>query len=122
MLNDSKIINYMKKYIMTYLNSKLSKSDDELLLRENVTLKEPSLYHVIMLNDDYTSMDFVILILQNIFYKTVSESQNLMIEVHTKGKSIVGTFTYDVAHTKVSQVKEFSKKDGFPLKCIIEEK
>jgi len=95
------------------------KIHEEVLLKDKV--KPPSMYHVVMLNDDYTTMDFVIWILQEVFYKSASESQEIMLAVHTKGKCQVGTYTYDVAKSKVIQVKELAKKEGYPLTCDIRE-
>ncbi len=103
-----------------FLSSSIEHQDD-ILLKDQSSIRFPRMYQVIMLNDDYTTMDFVILVLQDVFFKTAPESQEIMIEVHTKGKSVVGIYTYDVAQTKSLQVKELAKKEGFPLRCVLEE-
>ena len=106
---------------MNHFLSSFTEHQDDILLKDQTSIRFPRMYHVVMLNDDYTTMDFVILVLQDVFFKTAPESQEIMIEVHTKGKSVVGVYTYDVAQTKILQVKELAKKEGFPLSCVLEE-
>lgn len=106
---------------MNHFFSESTEHQDDLLLKDHTSLRFPRMYNVIMLNDDYTTMDFVIWVLQDVFFKTAPDSQEIMIEVHTKGKSVVGVYTYDVAQTKILQVKELAKKEGFPLTCVLEE-
>jgi ATP-dependent Clp protease adaptor protein ClpS len=84
-------------------------------------LKRPKMFHVILLNDDYTTMDFVIEVLVNIFHKSGAEATKIMLDVHEKGKGIVGVYTYDIAITKVVQTEELAKEREFPLKVIMEE-
>lgn len=84
-------------------------------------IDEPRLYKVILLNDDYTTMDFVVEVLINIFHKTIEEANKIMLDVHKKGKGIVGVYSYDIAITKINQVHLEAKKQEFPLKCSIEE-
>jgi len=73
-----------------------------------------------MLNDDYTTMDFVIHVLQKIFHKSFSEANRIMLHVHHKGRGDCGTYPYDIATTKIAQVAEYAKKNDMPLKCIME--
>jgi ATP-dependent Clp protease adaptor protein ClpS len=80
----------------------------------------PSLYKVILLNDDFTPMDFVILILKKFFAKTDGESQRIMLEVHSSGAAIAGIYTFEMAETKIYLVNEFSRRHKYPLKCIME--
>lgn len=80
----------------------------------------PSLYKVILLNDDFTPMDFVISILKKFFSKSDGEAQRIMLEVHQNGAAIAGVYTFEVAETKVYLVNEFSRRHKFPLKCIME--
>lgn len=80
-------------------------------------LKRPFLYEVILLNDDYTTMDFVIDILIEVFQKSKEEASFIMLDVHLKGKGTVGVYTYDIANTKVIKVEELARKRGFPLKA-----
>jgi ATP-dependent Clp protease adaptor protein ClpS len=80
-------------------------------------LQAPRKYKVIMHNDDYTTMEFVILVLQKLFNKTTSEAQAIMLEVHTRGFGICGIYTYEVAESKVAKVTKYARENGHPLKC-----
>lgn len=91
------------------------KFDDEL------ATKEPKLYKVLLLNDDYSSMEFVIDILMTIFHKSYAESEAIMIEVHKKQRGLCGVYTYEIAETKVAQVTKIAREQGFPLKAVMEE-
>jgi len=86
-----------------------------------LALDEPTLYKVLLHNDDYTSMDFVIDILMNVFHKSLAQAEQIMIQVHKEGKGTCGIFTYEIAETKVHQVKELAKSSGFPLLATMEE-
>ena len=86
-----------------------------------LALDEPTLYKVLLHNDDYTSMDFVIEILMNIFHKSLAQAEQIMIQVHKEGKGTCGIFTYEIAETKVHQVKKMAKSSGFPLLATVEE-
>jgi len=90
-------------------------------LENNLELQEPKKYKVILLNDNYSTMDFVIEILTKIFRKTVDEATQIMLEVHEKGQGICGIYSYEIAQTKVAQVDINAKKAQFPLKAILEE-
>lgn len=79
----------------------------------------PPLYQVVLLNDDYTPMDFVILVLKSFFRKDETEAQKLMMQVHTQGAAVAGVYTFEVAETKVFQVNEFSRRHRHPLKCTM---
>jgi ATP-dependent Clp protease adaptor protein ClpS len=82
--------------------------------------KKPSLYKVLILNDDYTPMEFVVLVLEKYFSKGREEATRIMLHVHHKGVGICGVFTYEVAETKVTQVMDFSRQHGHPLQCTME--
>jgi ATP-dependent Clp protease adaptor protein ClpS len=84
-------------------------------------IREPKMYRVILHNDDYTTMDFVIEVLMSIFNKTVSDASRIMLDVHKKGKGICGVYTYDLAATRVARVHQLAHKREFPLKCSLEE-
>lgn len=84
-------------------------------------LREPGMYRVIMHNDHYTTMDFVVEVLQSVFRKNIQEASDLMMTIHKSGSAICGIFTYDIAATKVSKVHRLAKAHGFPLRCSIEE-
>ena len=82
--------------------------------------KKPSMYKVLMLNDDYTPMEFVVLVLEQFFEKQHEEAIQIMLHVHQKGVGICGVFTYEVAETKVTQVMDFARKHEHPLQCTLE--
>jgi ATP-dependent Clp protease adaptor protein ClpS len=90
-------------------------------LSEEIEVKFPKRYKVLILNDDYTSMEFVIDILMNVFHKTFEQAEAIMLDVHKKDKGVCGIYTYEIAETKVLTVHKRAKESGFPLKCIIEE-
>lgn len=94
--------------------------DSHLKLKSRPKLDEPKLYKVILHNDDYTPMHFVVDILMTIFNKSAAEATKIMLEVHKKGAGICGVYTYDVAVTKVLQVNQEAKQNQFPLKCSCE--
>jgi ATP-dependent Clp protease adaptor protein ClpS len=94
-------------------------SDGELALDESVRTQKPKMFWVILLNDDYTPMDFVILVLMDIFHKSLEEATKLMWDVHKKGRGLCGLYPYSVAQTKAHLVKELSKKHKHPLECIL---
>jgi len=81
---------------------------------------EPPMYKVILLNDDYTTMDFVVTVLKQVFRKKDSEAQQVMMEVHSKGSGIAGIFTKDIAETKISKTHQLARQSEFPLKCCLE--
>jgi ATP-dependent Clp protease adaptor protein ClpS len=90
-------------------------------VEDEFDLKEPKKYKVFLLNDDFSTMDFVIEVLVKIFRKPLEESKTLMLEIHQKGKALCGIYTSEIAFTKVTQVKTMAKKQQFPLKAIAEE-
>jgi ATP-dependent Clp protease adaptor protein ClpS len=87
---------------------------------KKVKLQPPKMYKVVMHNDDYTTMEFVILVLQKFFNKSFPEAQAIMLEVHTRGFGICGVFTYEVAESKVAKVIKYARDNGHPLKCSTE--
>jgi ATP-dependent Clp protease adaptor protein ClpS len=82
--------------------------------------KRPSLYKVLLLNDDYTPMEFVVHVLEKYFSKGREEATRIMLHVHHKGVGICGVYTYEVAETKVTQVMDFARQHGHPLQCTME--
>jgi len=90
------------------------------LIRPEEKLKTPSLYQVVILNDDFTPQDYVVHVLMVFFRKTREVATQLMLEVHQKGQGIAGVFTKEIAETKAAQVNEHSKTNHYPLKCVIE--
>jgi ATP-dependent Clp protease adaptor protein ClpS len=81
---------------------------------------EPELYKVVLLNDHYTTMDFVVEVIRVVFHKTAGEATRIMLDVHKKGKGVVGVYPLDIATTKVRQVEERAREREFPLECVIE--
>jgi ATP-dependent Clp protease adaptor protein ClpS len=90
--------------------------------REKATekVKEPEEYRVILLNDHYTSMDFVVEVLMIIFHKNFEDANKIMLDVHKKGKGLVGLYSWDIAATKMEQVHMAARANEFPLRCIVE--
>ena len=84
-------------------------------------LKKPPLYRVVLLNDDYTPMEFVVEVLQKVFSMDRTNATRIMLEVHTKGKGICGVYTYEIAETKVAQVTGLAQQHQHPLLCTMEE-
>ena len=93
----------------------------EIELDDELDLQEPKKYKVFLLNDDYSTMDFVIDVLVKVFRKTVDESSVIMLNIHNNGREICGLYTHEIAATKVAQVKTLSREKGFPLKAVMEE-
>lgn len=83
--------------------------------------KQPPLYRVVLLNDDYTPMEFVVEILEDFFRMDRPTATRVMIEVHTRGKGICGVYTYEIAETKVAQVTAYARQHQHPLMCTLEE-
>jgi len=83
-------------------------------------IKKPPLYKVVLLNDDFTPMDFVVDVLKLFFSMAHDRATQIMLHVHTRGKGVCGVFTYEIAETKVAQVNEFARQNEHPLKCTME--
>jgi ATP-dependent Clp protease adaptor protein ClpS len=96
-----------------------TKTDYELY--EETELRYPKKYKVYLLNDDYTSMEFVIDILMSVFHKSYEEAEAIMLEVHKNERGLCGVYTHEIAETKVMQVTRRAKDNGFPLKATMEE-
>lgn len=92
--------------------------DIEVRTRQEVNI--PALYKVFLLNDDYTTMDFVVRILETVFHKPPAEATQVMLHVHKKGMGLCGVYTRDIAETKVATVHEMAGGRGFPLRCLME--
>ncbi|WP_156453303.1 ATP-dependent Clp protease adapter ClpS [Polycladidibacter hongkongensis] len=96
--------------------------DLSVITREKPKVKRPSLYRVLLLNDDFTPMEFVIQILEQFFHKSVEDATEIMLHVHHHGVGECGIYTYEVAETKVTQVMDFARKHQHPLQCVMEKK
>ncbi|MAI58059.1 MAG: ATP-dependent Clp protease adapter ClpS [Rhodobacteraceae bacterium] len=94
--------------------------EQDVMLETRPKTKRPPLYKVLLLNDDYTPMEFVVIVLERFFGKTHTQAFEIMLVVHKKGLAVVGVFSHEVAETKVSQVMDFSRKHQHPLVCTME--
>jgi ATP-dependent Clp protease adaptor protein ClpS len=101
-------------------NNKPNNSEGDLALDKRTKTKKPSLYRVIMLNDDYTPMEFVVLILQRFFGHNTQSAQKIMLHVHQKGVGVCGIYTYEVAEAKINQVMTFARQNEHPLQLQME--
>lgn len=90
------------------------------LERRTERVKPPSMYQVLMLNDDYTPMEFVVVVIQEFFGKDLAEATQIMLKIHVDGRGVCGVYPKDIAATKVDQVLEAAHKAGHPLKCVSE--
>lgn len=98
-----------------------SEQDGSILEVEKTRLKPPPLYKVMLLNDDYTPMDFVVVVLQTVFALSREKATQVMLQVHREGMGVCGTYTREVAAAKVDQVLDIARRHQHPLKCTMEE-
>jgi len=94
--------------------------DTGVVIEEKPKTQKPAMYKVLMLNDDYTPMEFVVLVLERFFAKSREEATQIMMHVHRRGVGICGVFTFEVAETKVTQVMDLAKRHQHPLQCVLE--
>jgi ATP-dependent Clp protease adaptor protein ClpS len=108
---------------MTERNSSPTGTDDfDVAVQEaKPKLKRPPLYRVVLINDDYTPMEFVVEVLQTVFGMERNKATRVMLEVHTKGKGVCGVYSYEIAETKVAQVTSIAQQQQHPLLCTMEE-
>ena len=103
------------------MDEKTPRSIDDLAVQEaKPQLQKPQLYKVILLNDDYTPMEFVVIVLERFFYKNREQATQIMLHVHMKGLGVCGVYTHEVAETKVRQVLSFAEENQHPLQCTME--
>jgi ATP-dependent Clp protease adaptor protein ClpS len=95
-------------------------TDGEILERTKRETRKPELYKVLLLNDDYTTMDFVVDVLESIFHKAPADAFRIMMAVHTQGKGLCGVYPHEVAETKVEAVVELARDNGYPLRAAME--
>lgn len=95
-------------------------SGTQTLVQSKPRLKEPPQYKVILLNDDFTPMDFVVHVLSKFFNKSQDEAQKIMLQVHHQGSGVAGVFSHEIAETKTYLVNDYSRKNKHPLKCVME--
>ena len=96
-------------------------SGGEVKERPQAKTRKPQLFHVILYNDDYTTMEFVVHVLESVFQKGPAEAFRVMMDVHRRGRGVCGAYTYEVAETKVATVHEMARGEGFPLRAGLEE-
>ncbi len=113
----------LKKDLMITMSDTIDDPDfdDDIAVQEaQPRLKQPPLYKVVLLNDDYTPMEFVVHVLEKFFNMQRELAVHVMLDIHTKGKGICGTYSRDIAETKVTQVNEYSRENEHPLLCTME--
>ena len=98
----------------------MAKEQSGLKERQRVDLKEPRRYKVIIYNDDFTTMEFVVMILKQVFFKSEEEAQALMLQVHHSDKAVVGIYSYDIAVSKVNKATSMAREKGYPLRLTVE--
>lgn len=96
-------------------------SGTETVQRQRVRIKRPKHYRVVLLNDDYTSMEFVVLVLETVFQKNPAEAVQIMMHVHRRGRGVCGVYTKEIAEAKVTQVHQLAREREYPLRCVMEE-
>ena len=96
------------------------REDGQLAVQDKVRTKRPPMYAVVLLNDDYTPMEFVVHVLERFFQKNRDEATQIMLHVHRRGVGVCGLYTYEVAETKVTQVMDLARQNQHPLQCTIE--
>ena len=94
--------------------------EEQKQVRDKEELKEPSLYKVLLHNDDYTTMDFVVMVLETVFNKDTTEATRIMLNVHNQGVGIAGVYTREIGETKITVVHDMARKNQYPLKCSLE--
>ncbi len=96
------------------------KTDRSVIEKTREATKLPDLFSVLLLNDDYTTMDFVVQVLESVFNKQPAEAFRIMMQVHTQGQGLCGIYPFEIAETRVATVHELAREGGFPLRAIIE--
>jgi ATP-dependent Clp protease adaptor protein ClpS len=97
------------------------KTGGEVLERTREQTKEPAMWRVVLLNDDYTPMEFVVQLLEAIFDKSPAEAYRIMMQVHTEGRGLAGVYPFDIAETRVARTEEIAESAGYPLKAVMEQ-
>ncbi len=92
----------------------------DVLVEDEQDTKEPDEYRVLLLNDDFTTMEFVVAVLVTVFHKSIPDATKIMLDVHRKGRGTVGVYSFDIATTKVQRVHTMARENGFPLRCTME--
>jgi ATP-dependent Clp protease adaptor protein ClpS len=102
------------------MSKSVPKTEEELEVKERQKTKRPPSYRVFLLNDDYTTMEFVVYILEEVFHKPTPEATQIMLYVHKKGIGLAGVYIKEIAETKISAVHDLARENEFPLRCVME--
>ncbi len=114
-------INEGRKMVNKPQDEDKGEGEQEIAIITRDKVKVPKLFKVLLHNDDYSTMEFVIFVLQSVFAKSMNEAQAIMMKVHLEGTGICGIYTYEVAESKASKVAQLSKEHGHPLRCSLDE-
>lgn len=98
-----------------------SQQERDAAVKSDQDVREPRMYRVTLLNDNYTTMEFVVMILETVFHKTPAQATELMWRIHKKGQGVAGVFPFEIAEMKAVTVAELARRHEFPLKCVVEE-
>lgn len=96
-------------------------ADSTTIVRERTRVRKPPMFKVLLINDDYTTMDFVVMILETVFKKSPAEAVRVMLQVHQRGFGVCGIYTHQIAESKIRIVHDKARSEGFPLRCTLEE-
>lgn len=94
--------------------------EGDVFTEEHIEIREPKPYHVVLYNDDYTTMEFVVFVLESIFHHARPRAEQIMLDVHQRGKGVAGTYTRDIAETKALQTRNLAQEHNYPLRCVAE--
>jgi ATP-dependent Clp protease adaptor protein ClpS len=117
-LNEERLVNILLELVL--MGQHHPDLDEQISPETSIEVKEPPLYKVLLLNDDYTTMEFVVEVLMYVFHKTSEEATRIMLSVHRVGVGVCGRYPFEVAETKVDTVESLARENGFPLKCVME--
>ena len=117
-LNEKRLVDILLELVL--MGQHHPDLDEQISPETSIEVKEPPLYKVLLLNDDYTTMEFVVEVLMYVFHKTSEEATRIMLSVHRVGVGVCGLYPFEVAETKVDTVESLARENGFPLKCVME--
>lgn len=120
-LNFLYLSNQIKTLVLQSDSGSKNHPDSDLDVLDQIETQEPSLYKVLILNDDYTPMDFVVYVLKTFFKHDDISAEKIMMDVHKQGSGVAGVYTFEIAETKSMQVNQFAKSNKYPLKSVVEE-